>query len=103
MTLAGILPSALLLGGQGAALGLALETLRTAFGMDWQFFVVTAVALGALVLLVRTVLPGSFGDDSDAASPSCDHCPSGCGVEASTPREERLVTLGSSGRGAKGG
>ena len=60
---------------------------------DWQFWVVTAVALGALWVLVRQVIPRSEG-------PACGGCASGaaaCAKHRPPGGEapgERLVTLG---------
>lgn len=52
---------------------------------DWQFWVVTAVALGGLGLLLRPLLPRKTG----APEPGCSHC-AGCPPTT----EPKLVTLG---------
>ena len=58
---------------------------------DWQFWVVTALALGALAVLVRQVMPRSEG-------PACGGCASGsaaCAKHRPNDRPgDRLVTLG---------
>ena len=62
---------------------------------DWQFWIVTLVALFGLVKLVRTVLP-----DKKKPNAPCPHCASGsaaCAKTSSVPTAatgEKLVTLG---------
>ncbi|MDX1998520.1 MAG: hypothetical protein SF066_12450 [Thermoanaerobaculia bacterium] len=52
---------------------------------DWQFWVVTAVALGGLLALLRPLLPRKTG----APEPGCSHC-AGCPPTT----EPKLVALG---------
>lgn len=60
---------------------------------DWQFWVVTVTALGALWALVRPFVGSA---DSDAGRGACAKCGTsgggGCGHAASS--EPKLVTLG---------
>jgi hypothetical protein len=49
--------------------------------IDWQFVVVTAIALGAALLIVRRFLPGRRRPTADRRGPAapvaCDHCETG--------------------------
>lgn len=49
-----------------------------AFGLDWQFFVVTAVALWGLWTILRQFLPaGLFGEAEQEDTSPCGHCAAG--------------------------
>jgi len=64
---------------------------------DWQFWVVTLVALGAAAAIVRPFLARrKAGNDA-----ACPHCAAGnaCATKkADAPAGERLVTLGAGRR-----
>jgi hypothetical protein len=71
-----------------------------AFGLDWQFFLVTAVALWGLWTIVRQFLPaGLFGDAEPEGTSPCGHCAAGAACISRLHREgedggSQLVTLG---------
>ncbi len=70
------------------------------FGLDWQFFVVTAVALWGLWTILRQFLPaGLFGDSEPEVTSPCGHCAAGAACIARLHREgedgePRLVSIG---------
>lgn len=71
------------------------------FGLDWQFFVVTAVALWGLWTIVRQFLPAGlfgFGKAEPEDTSPCGHCAAGAECISRLHREgddePRLVTLG---------
>ena len=53
---------------------------------DWQFWLVTVLAIGALWLLIRTVAPRR---STSAEDPACPNCASG----AASSRSKRRVPL----------
>jgi hypothetical protein len=61
-------------------------------GFDWQFLVVTLVALGAGAMVVRRVMPArkvkARGADAPAlpASPACAHCATGEAASTASAR-----------------
>ena len=81
-----------------------LDSLVQAFGLDWQFWAVTAVALWGVWTIVRPFLPRRFaagGEEEVADGSPCGHCASGAACVARQERETaagetpHLVTLGS--------
>jgi hypothetical protein len=53
--------------------------------LDWQFVVVTVIALGAALLIVRRFLPArrrTAGGRGPASPVACDHCETGAKATA---------------------
>lgn len=50
---------------------------------DWQFWLVTAAAVGALAIVVRPFLPRRRGEDAP-----CAHCAVGTATRAATLRRQ---------------
>ena len=59
---------------------------------DWQFWVATVLAIGALVVVVRPLLP------SKRKGASCPSCPS---ANPKTPSTEHIATLTIDGKSIK--
>jgi hypothetical protein len=55
---------------------------------DWQFVVVTLIAMAAAAVIVRRFIPAgrrpAQPGSAAAASPACDHCEAGARATAST-------------------
>jgi hypothetical protein len=74
------------------------------FGFDWQFFVVTAVALWGLWTILRQFLPaGLLGGGEQEDTDPCGHCAAGAacisrlhrdGEEEGAPRLVRIGGIG---------
>jgi hypothetical protein len=57
---------------------------------DWQFLAVSLVAIAALAVIVRRIVPRRRRDGSKA-SPACDHCATNPGAETAAPRRTTTV------------
>jgi hypothetical protein len=63
--------------------------------VDWQFLVVTAIALGAAFVIVRRFMPAPRGAAASPGAPAgaaCDHCETGAKATAATPADARTQT-----------
>jgi hypothetical protein len=60
--------------------------------LDWQFAVVTLIALGALVVLVRRFAPAKVRVRGGKGDPACAHCTSNEQNRKAVARPPRTTT-----------